>query len=89
MCIRDRLIAAPFKAAFSGEPIDLWPIYDRIRCPTLVVRGAESDLLTREIWQEMGERGPRAKLAEIPGVGHAPMFLSDDQIAIAQDFLAP
>ena len=87
--VYDPLIAAPFKAAFSGEPIDLWPIYDRIRCPTLVVRGAESDLLTGEIWQQMGERGPRAKLAEIPGVGHAPMFLSDDQIAIARDFLAP
>jgi len=85
--VYDPLIAAPFKAAFSGEPIDLWPIYDRITCPTLVMRGAESDLLTRETWQQMGERGPRAKLAEIAGVGHAPMFLSDDQIAIARDFL--
>lgn len=83
----DPLIAAPFKAAFSGEPIDLWPVYERIHCPTLVLRGAESDLLTREVWQQMGERGPRARLAEIPGVGHAPMFLSDDQIAIARDFL--
>jgi pimeloyl-ACP methyl ester carboxylesterase len=35
----------------------------------------------------MGERGPRARLAEIPGVGHAPMFLRDDQIALARDFL--
>ena len=85
--VYDPLIAAPFKAAFSGEPIDLWPVYERIHCPTLVLRGAESDLLTREVWQQMGERGPRARLAEIPGVGHAPMFLSDDQIAIARDFL--
>ena len=83
----DPLIAAPFKAAFSGEPIDLWPVYERIHCPTLVLRGAESDLLTREVWQQMGERGPRARLAEIPGVGHAPMFLRDDQIAIVRDFL--
>ena len=85
--VYDPLIAAPFKAAFSGEPIDLWPVYDRIQCPTLVLRGAESDLLTRETWQRMGERGPRARLAEIPGVGHAPMFLRDDQIALARDFL--
>ena len=85
--VYDPLIAAPFKATFSGEPIDLWPVYERIHCPTLVLRGAESDLLTRETWQQMGERGPRARLAEIPGVGHAPMFLSDDQIAIARDFL--
>jgi pimeloyl-ACP methyl ester carboxylesterase len=83
----DPRIAAPFKAAFAGEPIDLWPIYERIACPTLVVRGAESDLLTRETWEKMGHCGPRAKLAEIPGVGHAPMFLSDDQIAVARDFL--
>jgi len=83
----DPLIAAPFKAAFAGEPINLWPIYERITCPTLVVRGAESDLLTRETWEKMGRCGPRAKLAEIPGVGHAPMFLSDDQIAVARDFL--
>ena len=85
--VYDPLIAAPFKAAFSGEPIDLWPVYERIHCPTLVLRGAESDLLTREVWQQMGERGPRAKLAEIAGVGHAPMFLSDDQIVVARDFL--
>jgi pimeloyl-ACP methyl ester carboxylesterase len=51
------------------------------------MRGAESDLLTRETWQQMGEYGPRAKLVEVPGVGHAPMFLNDEQISIARDFL--
>jgi len=83
----DPKIAEPFKASFSGGPIDLWPYYERVSCPTLVVRGAESDLLTRETWQQMGERGPRAKLAEIANVGHAPMFLTDEQIAVARDFL--
>ncbi|QLQ24967.1 MAG: alpha/beta hydrolase [Dechloromonas sp.] len=85
--VYDPLIAAPFKAAFNGQPIDLWPLYEGVRCPTLVIRGAESDLLTRDTWQQMGERGPRAKLAEIPGVGHAPMFLSADQIAVVREFL--
>ena len=83
----DPEIATPFKATFADKDIDLWPIYDLIKCPTLVMRGAESDLLRRETWQQMGERGPRAKLAEIPGVGHAPMFQSEDQIAIVRDFL--
>ena len=83
----DPRVSEPFKAAFSGDPIDLWPYFERIVCPTLVVRGAESDLLTRETWEKMGRCGPRAKLAEIPGVGHAPMFLSADQIAVARDFL--
>jgi hypothetical protein len=38
--------------------VSLWPIYDAIGCPTLLVRGAESDLLTRETADEMGQRGP-------------------------------
>jgi pimeloyl-ACP methyl ester carboxylesterase len=50
------------------------------------VRGEKSDLLTKETWQQMGEFGPKAQLVEIPKVGHAPMFLSDDQIAVAREF---
>ncbi|OMG55196.1 alpha/beta hydrolase [Azonexus hydrophilus] len=80
-------IAAPFRAAFADRDIDLWPLYQAITCPTLAIRGGESDLLTRETWQRMGDCGPRAKLAEIPGVGHAPMFQSDEQIAVVRDFL--
>ena len=83
----DPRIAEPFKAAFVDQDIDLWPIYAGITCPTLVVRGAKSDLLTRDTWQQMGACGPQAQLAEIPGVGHAPMFQSDDQIAVVRNFL--
>lgn len=85
--VYDPAIAVPFKQAFAGPEINLWPIYESITCPTLVTRGALSDLLTAETWQQMGLRGPRAKLAEIAAVGHAPMFLSADQIAVATDFL--
>ncbi len=83
----DPRIAEPFKAAFADKDIDLWPLYACIACPTQVIRGAESDLLTRDTWQQMGSCGPRAQLAEIPNVGHAPMFQSDDQIAVVRDFL--
>ena len=83
----DPQIAASFKASFADQDINLWPFYGLIKCPTLVMRGAESDLLTRETWQQMGEYGPRAKLVEVPGVGHAPMFLNDEQVSIARDFL--
>lgn len=65
----------------------LWAMYDAIRCPVLLVRGSESDLLTRETAAAMTQRGPRAQLAELPGVGHAPTFMHDDQIALAKDFL--
>jgi pimeloyl-ACP methyl ester carboxylesterase len=65
----------------------LWAAYDAIRAPVLLVRGSESDLLTRETAQAMTERGPCAQLAEIPGVGHAPTFMHDDQIALVKNFL--
>jgi pimeloyl-ACP methyl ester carboxylesterase len=82
----DPRLAENFRATFVEQDIDLWPIYERIACPTLVVRGADSDLLARPTWLAMGERGPRARLAEVPEVGHAPMFLNEGQIDIARDF---
>jgi pimeloyl-ACP methyl ester carboxylesterase len=87
-CFRyDPRIAAPFRAAFADKDVDLWPLYEQIQCPTLVIRGAQSDLLTSETWQKMATCGPKAKLAEIEGVGHAPMFQSAEQIAVVRDFL--
>jgi len=80
-------IAEPFRATPLLADVDLWGIYDSIRCPTLVLRGAQSDLLTREVWREMQARGPHASGAEIPDVGHAPMLMDEAQIAVVRDFL--
>lgn len=80
-------IGEPFRKALVYQNVDLWPIYDRIRCTTLVVRGADSDLLTQETVQAMATRGPRPRTAEIANVGHAPMFLDAEQIGIVRDFL--
>lgn len=80
-------IGEPFRQALVFQDVDLWPIYDRIRCPTLVVRGADSDLLTRETLQAMATRGPQPQTIEIPEVGHAPMFLDARQIGIVRDFM--
>ncbi|HMM55099.1 MAG TPA: alpha/beta hydrolase [Candidatus Desulfobacillus sp.] len=80
-------IAVPFRKEISDDDISLWPLYDAIRCPTLVLRGAESDLLSHETCLEMGRRGPQASIAEIPGVGHAPMFFDGAQVAIVKEFL--
>ena len=65
----------------------LWDFYDAIRCPTLVLRGAQSDLLLKTTVEGMARRGPKAKVVEIPGVGHAPTLLHADQIKIVRDFL--
>jgi pimeloyl-ACP methyl ester carboxylesterase len=77
--------------AFRSNPIvanvDLWALYDMIKCPTLLIRGAESDLLARETAQQMTERGPKAQKFEIAGVGHAPMLMDDAQIGIVRNFL--
>ena len=87
----DLRLAEPFKtmtpeAASIGEAA-LWAAYDAITCPTLLVRGSESDLLLPDVAQAMTQRGPRATLVEVPGVGHAPTFMQADQIKLASDFL--
>ena len=87
----DPAIAVPFKAvtpeqAAAGQAM-LWRSYDAIRCPTLLLRGAESDLLTRETARAMTERGPHAALHEFSGVGHAPTLVSDAQTAVVWEFL--
>jgi pimeloyl-ACP methyl ester carboxylesterase len=75
-------------AVRQDEPkdIDLWSTWDAITVPTLVLRGAESDLLRREDAVAMTQRGPKARLVEIPGVGHAPALMAPDQIALIRDF---
>ncbi|HUQ74949.1 MAG TPA: alpha/beta hydrolase [Burkholderiales bacterium] len=84
----DPRIAQAFGAHPPEKDLELWPIYDAVRCPTLVLRGEHSDLLSRDTAVAMTQRGPKAKLAEIRGVGHAPTLLHADQIAIVRDFLA-
>ena len=75
--------------AFRGEAEGhrLWATWDAIKVPTLVVRGADSDLLRHEDALAMTERGPRARLVELPGMGHAPALMAPDQIALVRDFL--
>ncbi len=79
-------IAAPFRAGPIGD-VDLWPLWDAIRAPTLVLRGADSDILRADTAQEMTRRGPRPRLAEFASVGHAPSLTTPDQIAVVRDFL--
>lgn len=87
----DPSIAVPFRAvtpeSAAAAEAAMWKLYDAIASPTLLIRGERSDLLTRETAGAMTLRGPRAKLVEIAGVGHAPMFMHDDQIAVVREFL--
>ena len=73
--------------AQAGEAM-LWAAYDRVTCPTLLLRGADSDLLTAATAQAMTQRGPRAELVEVAGVGHAPTLVVPDQVACVVNFLS-
>jgi pimeloyl-ACP methyl ester carboxylesterase len=89
----DPSIAVPFAAvtpevARAGEAA-LWQAYDRLRCPTLLLRGADSDLLSRETAAQMTQRGPQARLVEFAGVGHAPTLVQPQQVQAIRDFLIP
>jgi pimeloyl-ACP methyl ester carboxylesterase len=75
------------EAVQAGEQV-LWHLYDAIACPTLLLRGESSDLLSVESAEQMCRRGPQPRLVTVPGVGHAPMFFDPAQIAIVHDFLA-
>jgi pimeloyl-ACP methyl ester carboxylesterase len=86
----DPRIAVPFaatteEAAKLGEAV-LWQSLAAFPGPVLVVRGEQSDLLSRETVARMVESGRAVSSAEIAGVGHAPAFLSADQIDLARQF---
>ena len=83
----DPRIAEPYRMSMPDKDVELWPVWDAIGCPTLVIRGAQSDLLSKATAQAMTERGPKAKLVELAGVGHAPTLMQPDQIAVVRDFL--
>jgi pimeloyl-ACP methyl ester carboxylesterase len=74
--------------AFKGElaDVDLWTYWEQMRVPTLVLRGAESDLLRADTAARMGER---ARVIEFAGVGHAPALMAPDQIREITAFLGP
>jgi len=87
----DPAIAVPVRAstpelAAAGEAM-LWASWDRLRCRTLVLRGAQSDLLSAETAAAMAARGPRAQVHAFEGVGHAPTLVQPEQVKVVRDFL--
>ena len=87
----DPAIAVPLRAmtpaAASAGEAALWAAYDAIRCPTLVLRGAQSDVLAPATAAAMASRGPKARVHEFAGVGHAPTIVDPLQVAVVREFL--
>src|SRR5579871_6023294 len=82
----DPAIARAFAPPLSDA--DLWPLWDRIACPVLVIRGVLSDLLLSETAVEMIRRKPDTELVEFPECGHAPALFAAAQIAAIRDWLS-
>ena len=87
----DPAIGVPMRSftaemAAAGQAA-LWAAFDAIRCPTLLLRGAESDLLSRASAEVMTRRGPKPRLHEFAGVGHAPTLVAPAQVAVVREFL--
>jgi pimeloyl-ACP methyl ester carboxylesterase len=87
----DLALAAAFKQAYffnvEETHAERWKSYEAVTCPVLVLRGAQSGLLSAEGALDMTRRGPKAKLVEFEGVGHAPTLMHEDQIAVVKEFL--
>lgn len=56
--------------AATAPQVDLWPHVRNIQCPTLVIRGSLSDVLSRETAEEMARANPNIRWVEIPGATH-------------------
>ena len=87
----DPAIAVPFRtlteeAARAGEQ-QMWQLYEQITAQVLLLRGAESDLLSAQTAQQMAQRGPRARVVEFAGVGHAPTLVAQGQVDAVVSFL--
>ena len=84
---------ALFTAGFAPDApitdINLWPLWPAITAiPVLLLRGAESDILSHATAMEMKEKHPHLTLAEFDAVGHAPALMNDKQIALIQRWMS-
>jgi pimeloyl-ACP methyl ester carboxylesterase len=82
----DPTIREMYRQASAGD-IDLWAVWDQIRCPTFLLHGSESALMSTATVAEMQRRGPKAIVATFMNVGHAPALMSCDQIFTVERWL--
>lgn len=84
----DPALRDSFLAAFDGPPVDLWPLFDALAgVPLALIRGANSDLLTRDTVAKMRARRPDMAVAEVPGRAHIPFLDEPESVALILDFL--
>ncbi|HEX8202839.1 MAG TPA: hypothetical protein VF590_20345, partial [Isosphaeraceae bacterium] len=83
----DPAIGRAYRPWLLGS-LAVWEHWDKVACPTLLLRGELSDLLTLPTALEMTRRGPRPGLVEFPDVGHVPALMTAEQLGPVLEFLA-
>lgn len=67
----------------------VWPLFDKLEgLPLALIRGANSDLLTRETVAEMRRRRPDMIFAEVPDRAHIPFLDEPESIDAIHRFIA-
>ncbi|HEY8610134.1 MAG TPA: alpha/beta hydrolase [Roseomonas sp.] len=82
----DPAIAAPMLSSAITD-IDLWPVWETLAQPVLVLRGVESDLLDETTALAMASR-PQTELVNFPRCGHAPALIDPHQTSVIVNFLS-
>ncbi len=83
----DSAIALTLKDPNLGD-VDVFPVYEAIRCPVLLLRGGDTDVLLAETAEQMCNRGPQAALVEFPGIGQVPLLVNEEQIEVVKKWLS-
>src|SRR5690606_23060795 len=83
----DPRIAFGIDSSAHVVDVDLWPVWKILDMPFLLLRGAESDVLSAEVLDKMMV-GKKAEAVTFAGVGHAPALMNDQQIGVVRDWLA-
>lgn len=74
-------------ARAAHQDLDLWPLWQQIRCPRLLLHGATSDVLTSAVVARMEAECDNLSTCTFPGVGHAPSLMESEQIALVTRWL--
>lgn len=72
--------------AVDGD-LDMWDLWAQVKCPVLVLRGGNSDLLTSATAERMKNSRPNVEVVEFPNIGHAPALMAKDQISKVKAWL--
>lgn len=83
----DKGVGEAFRDQISMFDVDMWDVWERITCPVLILRGANSQFFSRETAEKMLTCGPEATLVELEGTGHAPTLRSEEQVNVISEWL--